>query len=83
MVVDPSIRSMRLSAGIGVMGGTYGGQGGYISITHQRKQMELMHSIIVLSMFMTAILGPIFFALRDFKEAGTKINQTKTHFMKG
>jgi len=47
------------------------------------KQMELMHSIIVLSMFMTAILGPVFFSLRDFKEAGTETKQTKTHFMKG
>ena len=47
------------------------------------KQMEVMHSIIVLSMFMTAVLGPIFFALRDFKETDTKINQTRTHFMKG
>jgi len=45
--------------------------------------MEVMHSIIVLSMFMTAVLGPIFFALRDFKETDTKINQTRTHFMKG
>jgi len=55
----------------------------YQSQAIKGNKMELIHSIIVLSMFMTAVLGPIFFALRDFKEADTETKKTRTHFMKG